>query len=879
MALKGEGTGPLPPLLSQYVELVEQVPDYLVLFQVGDFYECFGEDAERLARLLGLVLTRKPAKDFVTPMAGIPVRSADRHIERLLAQGVRVAVADQVENAAEAEGLVRREITQLITPGTVTDEALLRPDATYLAAVATGDGYGLVLLDLSTGEFRGSHLYARSSLFDELQRYRPAELLLAPELAANEALRADFEARFPVMRSAAAFELARARAALCGQFGSPPVELDSDALTRAAGAVLAYAAETQRGELPQVTGFVRYDPGAFMLLDEVTSATLELFEPRMPGGHTLFETLDRSRTAPGRRLLRAWLRHPLLDEALIAPRLDAVEALMRDAVLRSELRKVLHKLHDLERLATRIATGRASARDLSALARSAALVPRVQRLLADQRQRALQAILQRSGGLEALRTVIEAALVAEPPQRLSDGGLLRDGFDSELDRHRRAAEEGRSWIAALEAQEREASGIPTLKVGFNAVHGYYFEVTRPYYRQVPTSYRPIQTLKDRQRYSREDLRDRERAVLRADEAARGREYAVFDLLRKDLTGAAQTVREVGQALAELDVVAALAEVAAEGHYCRPAFSSAGRLTLHAARHPVVERHQRFIPNDADLSPEARLVILTGPNMSGKSTYLRQTALIALMAQVGSFVPAERALLPLFDRLYTRIGASDDLAGGRSTFMVEMGELARILQNAGARSLVLLDEIGRGTSTFDGLALAWAASEYLHDRSRALALFATHYFELTALADTLPAARNLHVAAHEEEAGLVFYHQVLPGPASKAYGLEVARLAGVPKAVLERARAVLAGLEAQRTGAGKQVLERLLALDPSRLSPLEALELLFELRGQAHGLIAGAAGHPTPSNGVAGEAGDKVAERSAGDAPGDAYPPDGDAVDA
>ncbi len=512
MALKGEGKGPLPPLLSQYVELVEQVPDYLLLFQVGDFYECFGEDAERLARLLGLVLTRKPARDFTTPtagcifldqppriaprgptwgaigsrraffrnaivdcrlnhcetrcMAGLPVRSADRHIERLLKLGVRVAVADQVENPAEAQGLVRREVTQLITPGTVTDKALLQADATYLAAVATGDGYGLALLDVSTGECRGARLYAKSSLFDELQRYRPAEVLLAPELRANEAVQQSFASRFPTMLSEGAFDPDSAREVLEAQFGTLPTGLDGEALTRATGAVLAYARETQRGTLPQVTTFVRYDPGAFMQLDEVTLSTLEVFEPRMPGGRTLFETLDQSRSAPGRRLLKAWLHHPLLDVSLITPRLEAVEALTRDAVLRSEVRKALHELHDLERLATRLATGRPNARDLIALARSAALVPTLQQRLAGRPERALQAIVQRGDELAELRTLIDASLIEDPPLKVTEGGLLRDGFDGELDRHRQAAEQGRTWIVALEGDEREASGIPSLKVGF-----------------------------------------------------------------------------------------------------------------------------------------------------------------------------------------------------------------------------------------------------------------------------------------------------------------------------------------------------------------------------------------------------------------------------
>ena len=841
MTLKGEGNGPLPPLLVQYTELRERYPDYLLLFQVGDFYETFGEDAERFARAINITLTHKTSKDFSTPMAGIPVRSADTYLEKLLKQNVCVAIADQTEVATAADGLVKREVTQLVTPGTVTDEKLLRPDANYLAAVATGEGYGLTLLDVTTGEFRGTLLYSKAALFDELRRYRPAELLLAPELYAQEDFREGCSERFAVMVTRGRFDEDVARDTLSAHFGALPQGAD-DAVMRAAGAVLSYALTTQRGQLAQVTRFVRYDPSAYMQVGETALATLEVFTSNAPGNasmgenaRTLLNVVDATRTAPGRRLLRAWLRHPLLEAPLIEARLDAVAAFVRDTVLRREVRKALYKLHDLERLASKLVTNRANARDLCALSRSLALVPELKALLMGRSEGVIQALTERLDGLGSVHERIRAALVDNPPLKLTEGGLIQSGFDSILDEARLRAEDGRAWIAALEASEREATGIPTLKIGFSGVFGYYLEVTRPYYDAVPESYRAVQTLKDRQRYVRPDLRERERDILRAEETARGREYAVFSSLRGELAPAAEAVRELGAVLAELDAYSALAEVAAEGRYCRPSFSE-GALLIEGGRHPVVERFHPFIANDLSLSQAARLVILTGPNMSGKSTYLRQSALIALLAQIGSFVPAERAVLPLFDRIYTRIGASDDIAGGRSTFMVEMSELAGILQNAGPKSLVLLDEIGRGTSTFDGLALAWAAAEYLEARTGCYALFATHYFELTALEGKLGAVRNFHVAAKEEAGGLTFYHQVLPGPASKAYGLEVAQLAGVPVTVLERARAVLAGLEARGQDPAKEVVEALLAQDVNRLSPLEALALLHRLQDRARGLV-------------------------------------------
>lgn len=837
MTLKGQGPGPLPPLLEQYVLLRDTYPDYLLLFQVGDFYEAFGEDAERLSRALNLTLTHKTAKDFTTPMAGIPVRAVDVHLEKLLKLGFRVAVADQVELAEEADKLVRREVTQLLTPGTILRENLLKPEANYLAAISTGDGYGLVLLDVSTGEFRGSVLYSKSALYDELFRFRPAEVLLAPELYHNPAFLQEFQRRFPVMLSEEGFQDEVGKAALRKQFDPLPAGLEHPALQRSAGAVLAYALRVQENGLPQVRSFVRYDPGAFMQLSESTLRTLEIFEPSAVGDRseerTLLGVLGLTRTAPGRRLLRAWLRHPLVEEAPLQARLDAVEALVKDGVLRAEVRKVLYRMHDLERLAARLLAGRASPRDLSALQRSLALLPELAGLLAGVGP--LFSLSERLPQPLVVAEQIAAALVDDPPLKITDGGLIREGFDPELDELRQRAEEGRAWIARLESEAREKTGIPNLKVGYNAVFGYYLEVTRPHYALVPKDWRALQTLKDRMRFSTPELKEQERKILQAETEAVKREYAVFLGLREQVAQAADEVRQAAQVLAELDVYAALAEAAVEYGYSRPRFSRDGTLQIVAGRHPVVERSSPFIPNDLALSPAARLLILTGPNMAGKSTYLRQTALIALLAQVGSFVPAELATLPLFDRIYTRIGASDDIAGGRSTFMVEMDELAGILQGATPKSLVLLDEVGRGTSTYDGLALAWAACEYLHDQVQAYTLFATHYFELTALPLRMPAARNAHVAAKEEAGGLVFYHQVLPGPASQSYGLEVARLAGLPQAVLQRARSVLESLEASQKGLSKEILEELLQLDLARTSPLEALLFLRRLQDQLRGL--------------------------------------------
>ena len=833
--LKGTGAGALPPMLEQYVrmrdEVAEQLPHAVLLFQVGDFYETFGEDAERTARLLGLALTHKSSKDFSTPMAGIPVRTLDQFIEKLLAAGVCVAVADQLEDTGS--GLVERKVTQLLTPGTVTEERHLSADENYLAAVATGEGYALALLDISTGQFLAAAFHTRLALYDELSRWRAREVLLAPELAGNPALLADFQTRFPVMLSPANFAEDTARAELHETLGEVPGSLSSAALLRACGAVLGYARLTQQGRLGMVRRVVRFEPGAHMRLADASVRALELFQAQAPQGVTLLGVLSQTRTAGGRRRLRAWLRAPLLDELSIASRLDAVEALTRAPDLRGAARSLLYRAHDLERLAARVASRRATPREVSALARTLELLPEAERLLAPF-DGLLGSVRARLGSLPEVVTRIRAALVDDPPLRLGEGGLIQSGFHAELDDWRAQALAHRAWLADLEAAERERTGIASLKVGFNNVFGYYLEVTSAQLSKVPADYHQIATLKDRARFTRGDLREREREIARLEAAAARLEAEVFTELRDSLATHAEALAEAAGALSELDVLAALAEIAAESGWVRPHTSpaqpGAGSAQLRQARHPVVERATggRFVPNDAELGPGRHLLLLTGPNMAGKSTYLRTVALCALLHQIGSFVPASHAELPIYDAIHTRIGASDDLAGGRSTFMVEMSELAAILHGVTPRSLVILDEVGRGTSTLDGLAIAQAALEHLHEAG-AHTLFATHYFELTRLESERPGLVNLHVAAEEtgaEEggrAGLTFYHQVVPGAARQSYGVEVARLAGLPAPVTARAARLLVALRSR--GDDRRVTRELLSLDLARLTPMAALELL------------------------------------------------------
>lgn len=826
--LKGTGAGALPPMLEQYVRMRDEVaqtfPHAILLFQVGDFYETFGEDAERAARMLGLALTHKSSRDFTTPMAGVPLRTLDQCIEKLLAAGVCVAVADQVEEAGS--GLVERKVVQLLTPGTLTQERHLGADENYLAAVATGDGYALALLDISTGEFRTAAFHTRLALYDELSRWRAREVLLAPELGNNPVLLSDFQSRFAAMLSPANFEEEVCREELTSTLGELPSTLNTSALLRACGAVLGYARRTQQGQLSMVRRVIRFEPGAHMRLSEATTRALELFSPQSPQGTTLLETLAQTRTAGGKRRLRAWLRAPLLDELSIRARQDGIEALSRDTVLRAGVRSLLYRCHDLERLAARVSTGRATPKEVATLARTLDLLPEASELLSGQ-EGLLGAARDRLT-LPDVVTRIRAAMVEEPPTKLGEGALIRDGFHAELDDLRTEILSHREWLANLELVERERTGIP-LKVGYNSVFGYFLEVTTPHLPKVPADYHQVATLKDRARFTRPDLREREREIARLEQLVQRLEWKLFAELRSSLASHAEGLSAAAGALSELDVLAAFAELAAEHGWVRPIFSQDGSTTLEQARHPVVEQAvNNFVPNNVLLDESHFLLLLTGPNMAGKSTYLRTVALCALLHQIGSFVPADHAVLPIYDGIYTRIGASDDLAGGRSTFMVEMSELAGILHGATGQSLVILDEVGRGTSTLDGLAIAQAALEHLHAR-RAHTLFATHYFELTQLETECAGLVNLHVAAEETSQGLVFFHQVLSGAARQSYGIEVAKLAGLPTPVTARASELL---QRKQAHAVPSVLEELAVLDLSRLTPLEALERLHKWQKMA-----------------------------------------------
>lgn len=831
--LKGVGNGKLPPMLEQYVamrdEVEAQFPGTLLLFQCGDFFETFGEDAERAARLLGLSLTHKSSKDFSTAMAGIPIRTLDSFVEKLLAQGVRVAVAEQMTEAPEGTALVERKVTQLLSPGTVTEERLLSAEENYLAAIATGDGYALSLLDLSTGDFRCASFASRASLYDELARWRVREALLSPELSENAALLSDFQRRFPLMLSPANFEPSAAREQLTEVLGEVPgalQEAGGAGLLRACGALLGYARGISGGALNMVRRLERFEASAHMQLSDHALRALEVFTPQSPQGTTLLEALGKTRSAGGKRRLRSWLRAPLLDRSSLQARQDALETLLNMPDLRSGLRALLYRVHDLERLSARTASLRATPREVSALLRTLELLPEAQELLSGLGSGGLLRNLRARLSLPEIDAVIRAALVDEPPQRLSEGGLIREGFHAGLDKLRAQALGHRSWLAELELSERERTGISSLKVGYNSVFGYFLEVTSAHLDKVPGDYRQVATLKDRARFTRPDLREREREIARLEQAAARLEQEVFSELRAQLSRHAEALSQAAGALAELDVLSTLAEVAAERAWVRPQTLPEGQheLSLTQARHPVVEMSvgSRFVPNDVHLSPERHSLLLTGPNMAGKSTYLRTVALCALLHQIGAFVPAEAAKMPVFESIFTRIGASDDLAGGRSTFMVEMSELAGILHRASARSLVILDEVGRGTSTLDGLAIAQATLEYLH-AAGAYILFATHYFELTRLEAEWPGLVNLHVAAEEDAGGLTFFHQVLPGAARQSYGVEVARLAGLPAAVTARSANLLAALSVREDD--RAIRQELAALDLSRLTPLEALALL------------------------------------------------------
>ncbi|MBI4512775.1 MAG: DNA mismatch repair protein MutS [Gemmatimonadetes bacterium] len=862
------------PLMRQYRAMKAQHPDAILFFRVGDFYEMFYEDAEEASRLLGLVLTsRNNGAAAEVPLAGIPAKALDEYLGRLLRLGRRVAICEQVEDPAEAKGLVRREVVETVTPGVVFADALLSAGRPHYVAAVAGDPasacVGLAWADVSTGEF-GTAEVARDALVSELARLDVREVLLPRDW---EPVALEGAAVTRTYRDAWRFDPGIARDELVRHFRVQslegfgiPTSASEDALAvAAAGALLSYLREVQPVGVSHLRPPRMERAGQALVLDEMTRRNLELIEPlrRDLAGTSLLDVLDETLTPMGARTLRAWLLRPLAAVTPVRRRLDAVEEFFGDRARREAVRKVLREIADLERLSAKAAARRATPRDLLALGSSLAALPRLKAALGEPRAVTLREPVERLDLVEDVADLIRRSIDPEAPAVVSEGGVIREGYCAELDEIRRARDGAVDFIAALQARERERTGIASLKIGYNKVFGYYLEVTRPNLDRVPPDYERRQTLAGAERFVTPELREWESKVLSAEERIGELEEKAFREVRDRVGSEVARIQAVAERVAEIDIFAALAHVAEARGYVRPEIDDDYRIEIEAGRHPVVEAvlpAGAFVPNDVVLDRDERVMILTGPNMAGKSTVLRQVGLIVVMAQMGSFVPASRARLGIVDRLFTRVGASDNIAGGQSTFMVEMIETAAILNGATDRSLVLLDEIGRGTSTYDGVSIAWAVSEHLHERIGAKTIFATHYHELTQITELLPAALAYNVAVKEIGDEVVFLRRLTRGGADRSYGIHVARLAGIPGDVIARAREVLGELEgvrgaavpillsqsphAPRTERAAQlslfvpvehaVVRQLRDLDTARLTPLDALNLLERLRRAATG---------------------------------------------
>ncbi len=845
------------PIRQQYLEIKRQHPGTILFFRLGDFYETFDEDAEITARELDIVLTSKPVgKGQRVPLAGIPYHAVDNYLARMIEKGYHVAICEQV-GEQPVKGLFPREVVRVVTPGTVFEPNLLKGDRNnYLVSVTASDSRaGIAYADITTGEFAVTEIESadlQSAIRAELIRLNPAEVLMPDNM--------DLHNGFPghVTRWAAwRFESGRCQENLLGHFQA--AALDGFGLrsmpqaVRAAGAVIQYLQETQPAALRLLTGLATYNLSEFMVLDAATRRNLELTET-IRGGDvdgSLLSVLDYTTTPMGKRLIRQWVSKPLLDIETIRERQDAVECLLEDGMLRAELRAKLHPLADLERMTNRIISGHAQPRDLTALRATLRALPGIKAMI-PQQGGPLSNVTQRLHPLEAELETLENAIDEETPATLQNTGVIRPGFSSELDNVIEASRHAREWIANLESVERERIGIKSLKVGYNKVFGYYIEITRANDSHVPADYIRKQTLVNAERYITPEMKEYETLVLNAEDRILEIEKRLFREVCETLARGSQRLLVTARAVAELDTLASLAEAAALGRYTRPEVTEERVLELHGSRHPVVERvlggstgGNRFVPNDAIFEPGEIVRVITGPNMSGKSTFLRQAALIVLMAQMGAFVPATAARIGLVDRIFTRIGAQDEIHAGQSTFMVEMIEAANILHHATERSLLILDEIGRGTSTYDGVSIAWAMIEYIHShpRLRAHTLFATHYHELTQLSELLPGVRNYNVAVSEADGKVIFLHKIIPGGADRSYGIHVAQLAGLPRPVIQRANEILAQLEASSGKAVKinpdapmqmalfpetnPFIDELKELDVNALSPIEALNKLFE----------------------------------------------------
>lgn len=862
---------PLTPMMQQYFEIKEQHPDQILMFRLGDFYEMFFDDAKLASRELELTLTgRDCGQEERAPMCGVPFHSCEGYISRLVAKGYKVAICEQLEDPSQAVGIVKRDVVRIVTPGTITDSGALHEDRNnFIAAIClSADTAGFAVCDITTGEAYATNLTGSDLLqkaICEIGKYAPSELLCNPSAAQQKALTQFCGGRLQCMMTSGeehAFSPDQYAFTLAARFGGNLQELGLDqapGTVGALGALMSYLIETQKQDLSHINRLNFYTADQFMQLDLATRRNLELCETMLKKEKqgSLLDVLDRTKTAMGARMLRSFLERPLLSADSIRRRLDAVEELKNNPVARGDLADCLKEVYDLERLMSRVVCQTANGRDLRALERTLRLIPCIKSILATMQAPLLHTLCNQSDDLPDLYELIDRSIAEEPPFSLREGGVIRSGYSEELDQLRSLCTDTKSTIARLEQQLRDQTGIKNLKIGYNRVFGYYIEVTKSNLDQVPDTFIRKQTLANCERYIIQELKSFEQTVLGAQERSFSLEYELFCAVRDRIAQQLHLIQRTAAAAAQTDVLCALADCAQRYHYCKPTVDDSGVVQIKEGRHPVVERMNReslFVPNDTDLDgKDRRLMLITGPNMGGKSTYMRQVALCVLLAQIGSFVPAKEARIGVVDRIFTRVGASDDLSAGQSTFMVEMSEVADILRHATPKSLVVYDEIGRGTSTYDGLAIAQAVLEFSAARQTlgAKVLFATHYHELTELADHLEGVHNFCVSVKKRGEDITFLRKVVPGAADDSYGIEVARLAGIPRPVIERARGVLRSIEQQarptlRCPAGEENIEipealaaprlglaavekKLSAVEPDTLTPIEALQLIFTLK--------------------------------------------------